>query len=114
MDGRIEKVRVFFEEDLKPQYQGKPLNEINFDSFMVSSMKSFQTEPFVIFIDNKGKTTIIKNRWGYMGTVVSKLKLIEKFDKATNWEKHITEHEFNNETVSNAKKNLIKRLISEI
>lgn len=113
MDGRIENIRVFFKEDLKQEFYNTPLSELRFDSFLVSSIKKFQTEPFVMYIDPHGNSILLKNRYGNMGPVITEGKLEKMLMKAVNKEQHFTEHEFNDLTISEANSSLVKRIIKE-
>lgn len=113
MNGRIENIRVFFKDDLNPRYYDSPLSELSFDSFLVSSIKKFQTEPFVIYIDPQGNSILLKNRYGNKGRLIPEYKLVDMLTKAVNKEQHFTEHEFNNLTISEANASLINRIIKE-
>jgi hypothetical protein len=65
----IQKILVLTNEDLNEKHKDKTLEEICITDFNCS-IKEFQTEPFVIFIDkvNMG-TKLLKNRYGKDGIV---------------------------------------------
>lgn len=113
MDGRIENIRVFFKEDLNPRFYNTPLTDLDFKCFNLSTRRNIQTEPFVMYIDPKGNSILLKNRYGNMGPVITEGKLEKMLMIAVNKEQHFTEHEYNDLTISEANTSLVKRIIKE-
>lgn len=58
-----ETTLILWREDLNPRSSNKSFNDINYNDFTVSWEFCIK-QPIVLFMDNDGKTKMLKNRYG--------------------------------------------------
>jgi len=63
---RKEETLILEREDMIENNQGKDIRIIDFTDFKIS-VKPFQENGIILFIDNNGDTKILKNRFGDKG-----------------------------------------------
>lgn len=64
-----EETLILGREDMIERNQGKNILLIDFTDFKIS-VKPFQENGIILFIDNNGDTKILKNRFGDKGRLV--------------------------------------------
>jgi hypothetical protein len=69
IDGRKEHIQVFFRKDLTKIGANKLIKDLDYYDLYLSSIKTVQIIPFVIFIDDNGDTKLLKNRYGKKGII---------------------------------------------
>lgn len=83
---RTENVLIVGREDLIDSAKDKDISRFKMSDFSKTigdSIKLFARQNMIVFIDNNGETTVLKNRWGDSGKIVRRKKWLYMMSKAT-------------------------------